>query len=337
MVMNSERATIEDVAKRAGVSIATVSRVVNRIGTVSEKTKARVESAIVELNYYPNSAARGLAARKTYTIGLIAHEIDGEFFQPMLRGIERVANDHGYDVLFHSTRPDARKRTSIGEHNADGVIVFANGMTEDQLLNFHLQNFPVVLLHRTAPPGLSLPCVTVENQTGARMMVDHLIENCGHRHIAYLAGPKDHEDSYWREIGYRESLAAHGIDEVLVGEGRFEIQASKETVTRWIRERVVMDAIFAGDDESALGAILAVNEAGLRVPDDIAVVGFDDIRLARYLTPPLTTVRAPIEDAAAEAVNQLVRLITTGEAEPLTMLPTELVVRQSCGVRKDHR
>ena len=133
--------------------------------------------------------------------------------------------------------------------------------------------------------------------------------------------------------GYAEALAAHGIrfDPALTGPGGFDEEIAWETVTGWIRQGVIPDAIFASDDESALGAMIAIKEAGLEVPRDIAVAGFDDIRLARYLTPPLTTVRAPIEMAGRAGIEQLVRLIRTGEADPLTLLPTELIIRRSCG------
>lgn len=334
LTLPQDRSTIQDVAESAGVSIATVSRVLNNTGKVAEATRQRVLATVAALNYQPNAAARNLAARRTYTLGLTVHNISGEFFQHMLRGAEEAASQHGYTLLIYTTR-DANKRTTLGEHNTDGVIVFADSRDEQQLMDFHAAGFPVVLLHRSPPPGMKMPCVTVENKDGARQITDHLIENCGRTRIAFLRGPHDQEDSYWRELGYRESLAAHGLqfDPRLVGDGEFVIDNARETVRRWLAEKLPIDAIFAGDDESALGAMMALREANLRCPDDIAVVGFDDIRLAQYLTPPLTTVRAPIEAAAAEAVYQLVKLINGEATTPLTLLATELVVRESCGWR----
>lgn len=331
------RATIADVAERAGVSIATVSRVINRTGQVSPATAARVESAISELNYVPQAAARGLASRRTNTIGLILREITGEFFQPMLRGIETGARELGYDLLIHCTHrsPDLQipAHYPLSEHNSDGLLVFTDSLDEAEIIRLYYAQFPLVLLHRSAPPGLNIPCVTCENKSGARRLIDYLIEQRGCRRIAFLTGADGAEDSYWREMGYRESLAAHGIpfDPRLIAQGGFDQHQGSIAAHELLSRGVQIDAIFAGDDDTAIGVMDALKEAGLRVPEDIAVVGFDDIPLARYLSPPLTTVRAPIETAAREAVHQLVRLIRTGEADRLTLLPTELVIRRSCG------
>ncbi len=331
------RATIADVAERAGVSIATVSRVMNKTGPVAEATAARVQSAILELNFTPHAAARGLASRKTNTIGLILRDISGEFFQPMLRGIEAGTRAYGFDLLIHCTHrsadQDAAPHYPLSEHNSDGLLVFTASLDEAEIIRLHGAQFPLVLLHRSPPTGLNIPCVTVENKSGARKLVDYLIERRGYRRIAFLTGPESQEDSYWREMGYRESLAAHGIpyDPDLMAVGGFDEQGGKNGAKTLLERGKKIDAIFAGDDDTSIGVLAYLKETGVRVPEDIAVVGFDDIPLARHLTPPLTTVRAPIEVAAREAVNQLVRLIRTGETEQLVLLPTELVIRRSCG------
>lgn len=331
------RATIADVAERAGVSIATVSRVMNKTGQVAEATAARVQNAISELNFTPHAAARGLASRKTNIIGLILRDISGEFFQPMLRGIEAGTREHGFDLLIHCTHRaidlDAAPHYPLSEHNSDGLLVFTDSLDEQEIIRLHQAQFPLVLLHRSSPPGLHIPCVTVENKSGARKLVDYLIEKRGYRRIAFLAGPEGQEDSFWREMGYRESLAAHGIsfDPALVAVGGFDEHEAKWGAKMLLERGVKIDAIFTGDDDSSIGVLAYLKEVGIRVPEDIAIAGFDDIPLARHLTPPLTTVRAPIEMAAREAVDQLVRLIRTGEAERLVLLPTELVIRRSCG------
>lgn len=328
------RVTIEDVAQHAGVSIATVSRVVNGTRNVSKRNAALVHAAIEALGYKPNAAAQGLARNKTNAIGLIVDEIIGEYFQPMLRGIEVATSDHGYDLIINSThRISKMGNYALGEHNTDGLVVFADSLPDQELIRLNNLHFPTVLLHRSPPGGLDIPCVTVENKSGARELVDYLIDVRGYRRIAFLQGPDGHEDSYWRERGYRESLEEHDIpfDARLVGKGNFEEDTAFVTVTQWIRRGTEMEAIFAADDDSAIGAMMALREAGLDIPGDVAVVGFDDIRLARYLDPPLTTVRAPIERAAQIAIEQLVRLMQNGVAEPLTLLPVELVIRRSCG------
>jgi DNA-binding LacI/PurR family transcriptional regulator len=330
----NSRATILDVAARAGVSIATVSRVLNKTGPVAEATTTRVFDAIRELNYTPHAAARVLASRRTNTLGLILREISGPFFQPMLRGIEAAASEHGFDLLIHCTqRLNRQPHYPLSERNSDGLLVFTDSLAEAELERLGRTGFPIVLLHRSPPPGLNIPVVTFENKSGARRLVDYLIETCGYRRIAFLAGPPNAEDSKWREMGYRESLEAHGIpfDPALIRLGGFSEEVACQTVQDWLRDGLDVDAIFSADDESAVGAMRALKEAGLRIPEDIAVVGFDDIQLSRYVTPTLTTVHAPIEMAGYEAIRQLVSLIRTGEAAPLTMLPTELVIRESCG------
>lgn len=330
------RSTIVDVAKRAGVSTATVSRVINQTAPVTPETVAQVQTAIAELNYRPQSAARVLASRRTNTIGMLFTEISSEFFSPMLRGIEAAAREENLSLLISTQeRSSASPTTSLplGEHNTDGIVVFVDSLPEEELIRFNQIGFPVVLIHRSSPEGLNIPCVTIENKLGARMLIDHLIKVHSYRRIAFLAGLEGHEDSYWREIGYRESLTSHGVpfDPKLVSAGGFDREISRAAVESWLEEGFEFEAVFAADDESAIGVLAALNNAGKRVPQDVAVVGFDDIVLSRYLTPPLTTVRAPTEQVGREAIKQLVRLIRGGQAEPLVLLPTELVIRQSCG------
>jgi len=213
------------------------------------------------------------------------------------------------------------------------MSVFAASLDDAELADLHGRGFPLVLLHRAPPPGLDIPYVTFENKPGARALVDHLIEVHGYRRIAFLRGPENHEDSYWRELGYRASLDAHDIpfDPALVATGGFSQTQGRDAIRRWLHKGVVMDAIFAGDDDAATGAIMAIQEAGKRVPEDIAVVGFDDVHLSHPWMPPLTTVRAPVEEAGREAARQLMRLIQTGEANPQIRLATELIIRRSCG------
>ncbi len=340
MTRQQTRVTIADVARQAGVSIATVSRVINRTAPVAEETEARVRAAIHSLNFVPHTAARSLASHRTNTLGLLLPSISGEFFVPMLRGIEHAAQEAGYDLLVYSTQGSgSRSRRPLGEHNTDGLLVFADSLDEADLVRFYEVGLPMVLLHQSPPNSLDIPCVTFENKSGARKLVDHLIEVHDCRRIVYLAGPPEHEDSYWRESGYRESLSEHGLpfdpDLVLMG-GFSELEAMAAT-KQLLARGADFDAIFAGDDDSAIGAITALQEAGKQVPGDIAVAGFDDISVARRFTPPLTTVHAPIETAGYEAVQQLLQLINIGHATPLTLLPTELVIRQSCGCGQAER
>jgi len=332
-----KRATIEDVAKLAGVSTATVSRVVNQTGQVTEKTTQRVRAAIAEINYLPSAGAKSLASRKTNTIGLLSSDISVPFFGPILRGIESEATRVGYGLLISCTQSSQNSSKVydryLGPHNTDGLLVFAGTLSDEELGYLVNIGFPLVLLHQSSPAGLSIPSVTVENKDGTYSLVNHLIEVHGCQRIAFLRGPENHQDSYWRELGYRESLKAHSLpyDPHLIGVGAFNQLEAYQTVKDWLANGLEFDAVFGGDDEGAIGAITALREAGQRVPEDVAVVGFDDIHLAHYLIPALTTVRAPIEQAGQQAVKQLVRQIEKEIPDPITMLPTELVIRSSCG------
>jgi DNA-binding LacI/PurR family transcriptional regulator len=330
-------ATITDVASLAGVSIATVSRVINGTTPVAEATASKVRRAINSLNFTPHSAARILASKKTNTIGLILPEISGYYFSPLLRGIEEGIRGSGYDLLVHSavfrSASGDRPIIKLGEHNTDGLLVFAASLSDEAISRLYNLGFPMVLLHQSPPNGYDIPCVTIENKAGAYKLINHLIEGHDYHNIAFLAGPVTHEDSYWREMGYREALSAHGFtyQPGLVSIGRFDAKIAQNSVTEWLNNGVKFDAIFAGDDDGATGAITAIQHAGLRVPEDIAVVGFDDIYISQYLAPPLTTIHAPIELVGYTASQQLLHLIHQETIDPLVLLPTELIIRRSCG------
>jgi DNA-binding LacI/PurR family transcriptional regulator len=267
---------------------------------------------------------------------LLLTDLLGDFFAPLLYGIESGATAQGYDLLISTAGRrgphDSLPRT-LGAHNTDGLLVFAGSLTANGIRHAYSTGLPIVLIHQTPPVDVPLPCVTIENKAAARAIVEHLIEVHGCRRIVLLRGLKNNEDAFWREAGYREALAAHqlALDPRLSVPGDFERSMAVVSVTRLLEERIEFDAIFTGDDEAAVGAYSALQQAGKRVPDDAAVVGFDDQRLANVLQPPLTTVRAPTEQVGRVAAEQLIALIRTGQAEPLTLLNGELVIRQSCG------
>lgn len=331
------RSNIDDVAQMAGVSTATVSRVINHTGPVAEETAKRVMKAIQALDYTPHAAARGLASNRTNIIGLLLPEIGSAYFTPMLRGIEQGIREGGYDLMVYSTGGGAKNshRVSrpLAEHNTDGLLIFTNIMDEQELFRLHKIGFPVVMLHHTPPEGLGIPFVTFENKAGARSLIDHLIEVHGRRRIAFLRAEEGNEDSFWREKGYRESLNAHGIsvDEELFGYSNFNQERAEKQVTEWLKAGLQMDAIFCGDDDGASGVLMALRTWGKRIPEEISVVGFDDVASSRYLVPPLTTVHAPIETAGYEAAHLLIQLIQKKDTVSPILLPTDLVIRQSCG------
>lgn len=328
--------TISDVARQAGVSIATVSRVLNSSPLVTPDTAERVQAVIRQLSFVPHATARGLASRKTRTLGLVLPVIGPEYFSPLLRGIETEARQAGYHLLIEimetpdATRPYLR---GLGEHNTDGLVVFTDSVEDRELLRLHKNNFPMVLLHQTPPDGLDIPVISIENKLSAQKIVEHLIEIHNCRRIAFLRGEEGHEDSMWREKGYREALKKHNIpfDSSLVARGGFHPDEAKEAVTRMLKQDLNLDAIFTGDDDAATGVLAALYSAGKRVPQDVAVVGFDDAPFSRHLTPSLTTVRAPTEEVGRTAIRQLLKIIQAQKPEPLILLPTDLVIRSSCG------
>jgi DNA-binding LacI/PurR family transcriptional regulator len=329
---------IDDVARKAKVSISTVSRVINRTAPVSPEIAARVEAAMQQLNYVPRVAARNLATRRTNTIGVLLSDVLGDFFRPLLTGIEATARENGFEILISMTgvtRPQDERVRPFGLHNTDGLLIFAGSLTPEGIVQAHATGLPLVLIHQSPPAGLSIPCVTVENKAASRKIVEHLIMTHQRRRIVLLRGPQDNEDAHWREMGYREALAAHNIDvdPQLIGAGDFARHVAQGTIERMLADSVSFDAVFAGDDEAAVGVLATLEARSVRVPDEVAVVGFDDQRLAAILHPPLTTVRAPTEQVGREAARQLIQLIRTGSADLMTLLPTELVFRRSCGCR----
>ncbi|MBI3152933.1 MAG: LacI family DNA-binding transcriptional regulator [Chloroflexi bacterium] len=328
--------TISDVAHRAGVSIATVSRVLNGTTPVVPETAERVRVAIEELQFVPRTAARTLASRKTNTIGLILSEIGGAFFPLLLKGIEAETRAMGYELLIHSTQgAHASQRKTLGEHNTDGLLVFTSSLAMEELERLHKINFPIVLMHQTPPEELPIPVVTIENKDGAEKLVSHLIDEHGRRRIVYMRGPVGHEDSQWRERGYREALEKHNIPFApeLVVEGGFEEGLAFANMQKMIQDGIEFDAVFAGDDDTAIGVYRALKMSNRLIPDEVAVVGFDDVQFARYISPALTTIRAPIEEVGRESVRQLICLLNGEQIEGLVLMRTELVIRESCGCR----
>jgi DNA-binding LacI/PurR family transcriptional regulator len=338
-VKSKNSSTIRDVARMAGVSVATVSRYLNNATLLAPDTALRVQRAMDELNFVPHPIARNLATNRTNTIGLLLLDIGGNFYSPLLRGIEAVSSEAGFDLLIHSTGSshvgNARKRT-LTEHNTDGLLSFTDALDNVELTRLNRIGFPVVLMHQSPPSGIDIPVVIIENQEGARRLVVHLIKVHHRKRIVFLQGPPGNEDSSAREMGYCQALREHDFpfDPNLVAIGNFDTEFAYNTVKKLLINGVDFDAIFTGDDDSAIGVLQALQEAGIRVPEDVSVAGFDDSIFARLLNPALTTIHAPIEEVGREAVYQLINLIRGDYTEPRIILPTELIIRQSCGCNR---
>lgn len=328
---------INDIAREAGVSITTVSRVFHQPAAVSEKTSGQVRAAIERLEKKNRADQPQPSNLRKQVIGVVLPELSGTYFSRLLYGIQQGAYESGYDLLVYASRDiDLHGQQDIpflGEQVSDGWIVFTQSIRDDALASMARRKFPVVLLHRSSPPGLHIPVILFQNQTAAAQLVDHLIEVHHRRHIVFLSGPEGNEDSFEREQGFLLSLAKHGIqhDPALSAEGGFEASIAESAILDLLDRGAFFDAVFAGDDNSAAGVLSALNQRRLRVPEDVSVVGFDDDLLAPYLPVPLTTVHAPVQDAGLEAVRQLIHLIETGAATLISTLPTHPVFRRSCG------
>ena len=326
-------ATVADVARVAGVSTATVSRVLNSPEVVAEATRERVLAAVGALGYLPNVAARRLAGAETATLGLLLPELSGPFFSELLAGVEEAARAAGRHLLVSATEPDdtdAPLVPPIDPRSVDGTIVLphaVDGRLVDQMVR---SDRPVVLVERTHP---DLPTVSVDGAAGAAAAVRHLVVDHGARRVACFAGPEDAEASRIREIAYATTLVAAGLepDPALLVRGSWSEVDGRRLVERLLAAGRRFDALFAVNDETAIGAIRGLERAGLRVPDDVRVVGFDDIPLAGWMRPALTTVAAPPRLLGRTAAELLIDRID-GRPTPATVrIPASLVVRATCG------
>jgi len=337
MTKRSASVTIRDVARRAGVSVATVSRYINQNAPVSGELSDRIQRVMDELDYVPHATARHLAMRRKDTVGLLLTNMHNDFFGPLLAGIEAVVREHGYSLLVATCRQDmdCDFEFPLGRHNTDGLMVFADSLGEDQIGQIYRRQFPMVLIHRTPANERQIPFVTIENKAATRHLIEHLITAHGRRRIILMRGPAQQEDAYWREVGFRAALEAHQIpfDESLALRGAFEREIAYESLKTFLTDPAhpPFDAVFAGDDDAAVGVYAALQEAGLRIPEDASVVGFDDSQISPFLKPALTTVRAPTEEVGRSAARQLFRLLDGQLPQQVTLHPTEIVLRDSCG------
>ncbi|MDR7274529.1 LacI family DNA-binding transcriptional regulator [Catenuloplanes atrovinosus] len=331
-------ATIRELARHCGVSVATVSRVFNTPEVVSRATRQRVEAAAAEIGYLPNESARTLATKKSNMIGLVwdtDHRRSGwrhPFLQEILVALKTALSAHGLHLLLLATGADAPDRhlAAVRRHNLDGVVLIDNGSRDPAVLALADAGIPCVALDLP----LTGPCctyVTSDNAGGARQAVAHLLHR-GHRRIATISGPSRPGPGADRLAGFRAELAAHGVPlpPDYVVEGDYYLDSGRAATHRLLRLDTPPTAVFAAGDEMAVGALQAATDAGLRVPGDLAIVGFDDIELAALLPPGLTTIaqdRAGFGTAAAEALISMIQSSPDTAPPPPITLPTRLVPR----------
>ena len=328
--------TIREVARAASVSVATVSRVLNGKGPVREETQRRIRAIVDRLRYSPHGAALSLITRKTNTLGVLLPDVHGEFFSEVIRGIDSCARERGYHLLVsgsHSDRAEIEAVLRATRGRVDGMIVMSPEMDTHALKMNSTDGIPIVLVNGMDERGL-FDSVQIDNSGGARAMVNHLI-SLGHRRIAHLAGPAGNRDAVERLRGYRDAMRS------LVGRcsrelelaGDFREEAGYQAGRRLLASKNRPTAVFAANDAMAIGLLACFQESGVRVPQDVAVAGFDDIPIARFATPPLSTVRVPIAELGARATRLLLQALSgpARRARRHETLSTTLVIRDSCG------
>ncbi|HMJ18560.1 MAG TPA: LacI family DNA-binding transcriptional regulator [Gemmatimonadaceae bacterium] len=327
--------TIKDVAREANMSVATVSRVLNGSGPVSEKTRRLIHDVAGKMRYVPHSGARSLITSKTETLGVLLPDLYGEFFSEVIRGMDDTAQRNGFHLLISRAYADRHGiETAIRamRGRVDGVVVMSPDLDAESLLNMP-STMPVVLLCSVSR-GNGIDSLTIQNCRGAREMVGHLV-SLGHKRIAIIKGSPRNYDAAERLRGYRIALREAGIvpDTSLELTGNFTEAGGYAAAIELLAMRVRPTAIFAANDSMAIGALSALRESGVEVPEDMAVAGFDDIPLARYMDPPLSSVHVPICELGARAVEILLEGIThkNGHARKRERVSTKLVIRSSTG------
>ena len=328
--------TLADVANHAGVSTMTASRALNGRSGVSQSTRDRVMASSKALGYVANISARGLVGGRMNILGMVVPDLATQYTGEVVAGAGEAANELGFDLLLYTTSSDVgreRERAVLLTNGlADGILAVLPQDPENVLGALSKSGIPVVIVdHRGAITNL--PAIAADNYAGARLAVEHLVA-LGHHRIGFLEGAGGIDCSRERLRGYREGLLNAGIafDPGLVRPAEFKQPNGFQATTALLEQAAPPTAIFAANDLSAFGAIEAIKERGLRVPDDISVVGFDDIPMASQIFPALTTVRQPLHQMGASAVNLLVSMVAG--LNPVTQrinLPTELIVRASTG------
>jgi LacI family transcriptional regulator len=336
------RSTIYEVAKRSGVSTATVSRVMAESKGYSAATGERVRATAAELGWVPNGPARGLASRRTGIVGLIFPDLGGSghaeeesalYVDQVIRGAERAATSAGDAVLIAATQSACGRKLAFSvAGKVDGLVILARSLPDDDVVALS-KIVPVVMLANRL--GSAAPdCVEADNRGGSRAMSSHLIDVHDYTDLIFVAGPPQSPDSDQRFAGFQEALRHAGLPAPHrpASRGDFTEAGGAAAVRALIADGRVPRAIVCGNDEMALGALTALRAARLRVPGDVAVTGFDDISAGRHVRPALTTVRQPMRELGERSVRLLFeRIADRDRKRQLVMLPTDVVVRRSCG------
>ncbi|HOV47962.1 MAG TPA: LacI family DNA-binding transcriptional regulator [Anaerolineae bacterium] len=316
--------TIRDIAKKANVSVTAVSYALNNTGTLSAETRQRILQVAEELNYHPNAFARHLKKRQTHTLGVFISSFGGQFYEDILEGIHQTLLQTEYEML---VCPQARAlRKILTQRQVDGAIVFDSTVESDLLLKLVAPDFPIVVMDRYFENDFLLPLL-LDNRAGTQEAFYHLYDQ-GFRDIAFVAGVAHNFDNTERQQTFLAEAARNGLD-VPVYQGDFVESSGYQIATQLLHEGTLPEAVFCANDQMAIGFIKAVQEHALRVPEDVAVVGFDDILTARIMRPTLSTIGAPRFEWGAQAAAQLVAYLEHAAPFAPQRLPTHLIVRES--------
>ncbi len=334
--------TIRDVAQHAQVSVTTVSHVVNQTRFVSDAARLRVQQAIAELRYVPSALARSLKSNRTHTIGMMIPNSSNPYFAEIIRGIEDTCFEAGFNVILCNSDDDPQKQSTyvrlLSEKQVDGLIVMSSGGDMELLDTLRAAKMPQVVVDREID-DLEADLVEVNHEAGGFLATQHLLQ-LGHQRIACIAGPQGLSSARQRVEGYKRALQEAGVavDRKLLRSGDFTSAGGHAAMTSLLESASVRPqptAVFASNDLMAIGAVCAAASHGLRLPQDISVIGFDDIALAAFSNPPLTTVVQPKHQTGALAARLLLeRIAKPGRALQREILQPSLVVRQSTGVRE---
>ena len=327
--------TIHDVAARAGVSVATVSRVLNRNAPVRQETLQHVQDVARRLRYVPNTAARALSIRRSHTIGVVLPDVHGEFFSEVVRGIDVAARKSGFHILVSGSHSDADQMLAVLETmrgRVDGLLVMAPDLAIGSLAEQIPADLPLVLLNAASD---AYHAIGVDNYGGAFAMTRHLA-SLGHARIAFIKGPEHNADARERLRGFRQAMRQIGVrDRSLECRGDFTEESGCDAGKTLIALDPRPTAIFAANDAMAIGALSALSDADVECPNDVAVAGFDDIRVGRYVTPSLTTVHVDVDELGRRAFELVFHAIEhpPGRERRHECITTSLVVRNSTKIR----
>lgn len=329
--------TIKEIAKKANVSIATVSRALNDDSRVTPETRKKVLRISEDLNYKPNLVARNFVKKTPYTLGLILPDITDEFFTEIIKGVDEITFNNGYYTMVDSSHKHRSLTESITAFSntglVGGIILLLSSMT-DEIKNILLQSKIPVVLISGGKAELGFDTVAIDNYQDAFNATEYLIKEKQFKRIAHITGPKENDDAFLRKKGFLDACKKNNIvvSKSFIQEGDFTRESGYHSFLKLLKSSKRPEAIFAANDYMALGCYDACASLGLKIPEDVALIGFDDIFVSQYLSPPLTTVRVQIEEVGRTAAKILVKKLngTNGKVQPIIKISTNLIIRDSC-------